>query len=355
MKKLIVAIVLVLLIPIIFALIIKRIPPSMVGVKQSMWGGGIKEADYPTGFHLGIAGYHKWYLMSAKTHFIHFTKSSQPSARSSETNSQNPPLNVRTRDNNVVTIDVSVAYRIAPGEAHMIVQKGLQMSYPDRVKQKVLGALRAQLSTLSSEDLQSTETRLAKVKDALPVLDAALAEFSCEAESILIRRFSFEPQYEVKLQEKQFLRQKANLDTALTLEAEEQKTVNLIERQIQAAVLQKEQEWEKRIQEKKSEYEILVAEIRAEAKIYEQRTMAEGESGRVIAEANGQLAVEKSEALRNQLRTAALNSEGGSILLALEAAENLQMPSVVLNSDDPAVPMILDLSQLTKLLIGVAP
>lgn len=353
MKKLLIVVGLLLMIPLLFVLLIKRIPPATVGVKQSMWGGGIIEEDYPTGFRLGIAGYHKWYLMSDKTHFIHFTESSPGS--SSETDSHNPPLNVRTRDNNVVAIDVSVAYRIRNKEAHEIVQKGLQLSYKERVKQKVLGVLRAELSTLSSEDLQSTETRLKKVDEALPVLDAALAEFHCTSTAILIRRFAFEPQYEEKLQEKQYLRQKAKLDEALTLQAEEQKKVNQIDRQIGAAVLQKEQDWEKRLQEKKSEYEVLIAEIRADARIYEQRTLAEGEAGKVIAEANGKLAIEKAEALRNQLRTAALNSDGGSILLAIEAAENLQMPTVTLNSDDPAVPMVLDLNQLTRMLIGSTP
>ena len=63
--------------------------------------------------------------------------------------------------------------------------------------------------------------------------------------------------------------------------------------------------------------------------------------------------IEKAEALRNQLRTEALNSEGGSILLALDAAQNLNMPKVTLNSDDPAVPLVLDLGQLTQMLIGI--
>ena len=52
-------------------------------------------------------------------------------------------------------------------------------------------------------------------------------------------------------------------------------------------------------------------------------------------------------------RTEALNSKGGSILLALDAADNLNMPEVTLNSDDPSVPLILDLAELTRMLVGV--
>ena len=63
----------------------------------------------------------------------------------------------------------------------------------------------------------------------------------------------------------------------------------------------------------------------------------------IAQEAEGQLAVDQAEALRNQLRNEILNSTGGSIFLALEAAENLNMRKVMLNSNDPRVPLVLDL------------
>ncbi len=194
-----------------------------------------------------------------------------------------------------------------------------------------------------------------RVAEILPILDAEIAQYHCTADQILIRQIRFQKDYEDQLQEKQYLRQLANLDQALTRQAEEEKTVNAIDRQIQAAELRLGQEWEKRIQEKKSEYDVIVAQIRADAAVYARRTRAEGEAERVISTANGRLAVEKAEALRNELRTAALDSDGGRVLLALEAAELLQLPSVVLNSDDPAVPKILDLDSLVKLLVGARP
>ncbi len=351
MKRFMMILGFIILVPILFALFFKRIPPAQIGVKQSMWMGGIIEDDFPTGFHLGVSGYHKWYLMPAKTHFIHFT-SSRNIARPSETDNWNSPLEIRTRDNNVVTIDVSIAYKIQEGKAHMIVKQGLQAQYRDRVKSKALGVLRSQLPQLSSEDLQSTALRLERVESTLPALNLALGEFFCEAEHILIRRITFPSDYESKLQEKQYLRQKANLDGALTLQAEEEKKVNLIERQIVGAEKSLTEGWEKKIQEKKSEFEVIIAQINADAEVYASTTRAEGEKDRVIAEANGQLAIEKAEALRNELRTAALNTEGGGILLGLVAAENLQLPKVTLNSDDPAVPTILNLDELTKLLVG---
>ncbi len=352
MKKLITIAVLLVLIPIISALLVERVPPGVIGVRQGMWGSGYEQKDYMTGFRLGVTGYHKWHYLPRKTHFIHFTESNPTGRVNSLIESWNQSLNIRTRDNNPVLIDVSVAYKISDGFAWQIVQKGQQANYTEKLDDVTRSVLRIELGKLSSEDLQSTELRLQMVEQILPLLTSAMGEYFCEANSMLIRKIGFPPDYEAQLQEKQYLRQKAKLDQAQTLLAEEEKTVNMIDMQIGAAERALEEDWNKRIQEKMSEYQVVIAQIKADADVYASRTVAQGEAERVIAEANGKLAVEKAEALRNELRTAALNSEGGHILLGLEAATNLQIPTVTLNSDDPAVPMILDLSKLTSLLVG---
>ena len=353
MKKLVIFLVILILIPLMVALLFKRVPPATIGVKQGQWGGGIIEADHPTGFRLGVSGYHKWHFLPATTHFIHFTET--PDSTPSPTVTYLPPFTFRTSDQNTITYDITVAYRIAEGGAWQIVKDSLKLEYQSKVKSKVESVLRDQLVKFSSEDLQITDLRMQLVADALPILQDDLAEFHCEAESILIRRFRFREGYEGQLQEKQFLRQKALLDAAQTAVAEQEQLVNVKERKIVAAELALVQDWEKRVQEKQSEYDVLLATIRAEAEVYAAETMAEGDAELVIATANGNLAVEKAEALRNELRNVALNSKGGHILLALEAAQNLHIPRVTLNSDDPNVPTILDLGELTKMLVGSEP
>jgi regulator of protease activity HflC (stomatin/prohibitin superfamily) len=352
-RSLITLLILLVVLPIATALLFKRIPPATVGVKQNQWGGGIVESDFSTGFRLGISGYHKWHYLPTRTHFLHFTGTTAPQYFTSDDISKwANPLEIRTTDNNVVTFELSVAYKVIPGEAHKIVMDGLKLHYPDRVKSVVMAVLRQELPKLTSEDLQLTDLRLDRVASTLPFLNERLKEFHCEAESILIRKLQFQRDYESKLQEKQYFRQKALLDRALTLVAEEEKTVNLIERQIVAAEMAKTEDWEKQIQEKRSEYEVTIASIVAEARVYATETLAQGEAERVKAEARGSLYLAEADALKKELRTQALNSKGGSIMLALEAADNLNLPEVTLNSDDPAVPIILDLSELTKLLIG---
>ena len=352
MKKFAIILILLILAPLMFAVLFKRVPPATIGVKQNNWGGGILLADYPTGFHLGISGYHTWHFLPAKTHFLHFNDNRGDHV-DTMTDSWAAPLEIRTTDNNVVTFELSVPYRIREGEAHLIVSDGYKADYRGRVASVVNSVLKLELPKLTSEDLQLTDIRLDRVMRTVPVLNEKLAEYHCEVETILIRRLRFQTEYESKLQEKQFLRQKALLDAAQTRVAEEEKIVNLIEKQIVAAELTLTQDWEKRIQEKKSEYDVMIAGIVAEAEVYASEARSEGEAERVILVAEGRLALERSEALRDELRTSALNSDGGRILLGLDAAHNLRIEKVTLNSDDPAVPIVLDLGALTRMLVGL--
>ena len=66
----------------------------------------------------------------------------------------------------------------------------------------------------------------------------------------------------------------------------------------------------------------------------------------------GELALREAESLRERLRNEALESAGGRLYLACEAASNLRIEKVTLNSNDPSVPSILDLDELVALLVG---
>lgn len=342
--------VLILVPLIVIPMLFKRVPPDVIGVKQARWGGGgIVDKDYGQGFQLGISGFHLWHYLPRQTHFLHFTGAPP---RRGDVDTWDPPQEIRTRDNNVVTVDLSIPYRVIPGEGHLIVQEGLKHDYRHRVKSTVERVLRSQLSTLSSEDLQDTDQRLERGAEILPILNQQLAQFHVVAEAILIRRFRFSPQYEDKLQEKQYLRQKANLDYALTAQANEQKTVNLIERQIVAAELALTQDWEKKLQEKTSEYQVLIADIQGQAQVYSEQTRADGDAEKVIRVAAGRLAMDRAEALRDELRSQALQASGGRVLIGLQAANNLDVKSVTLNSGQSGVPMLLDLEQSTRMLVG---
>lgn len=344
--------VLVVVLSIGFTVVFERVPPTEIGVRQGNFGGGLSQQDYTTGTYFSVTGMHRWHYLPRRTHFLHF--SSSDTARGDGVSMWEPSMSIRTRDDNEISVDITVPYRIKEGEAWRIVADGHRLSYTDKVRSLARDVLRAELSRLSSEDLQITDLRIQRADQTLPLLNEKLAEFYVEAEAVLVRAVRFQRDYEAKLQDKQYLTQKALLDGALALQAREEQVTNSIEKQIGAEIKKKTAEWDKTIQEERSRYDVLIAEINAQADVYQRRVRAEGEADAVALEAEGQLAIDTAVALRDRLRNEVLDSQGGRIYLALEAARNLQVTDVTLNSNDPRVPLIIDLDELSGMLLGAA-
>jgi hypothetical protein len=112
--------------------------------------------------------------------------------------------------------------------------------------------------------------------------------------------------------------------------------------------------WDKQLQDAQSTNEVKVAGVLGAAGEYDLSTRAQADAGYEVLIADGNLAVAKAEALRDELRNAALDTAGGRILQARDAAENLNFSSVTLNSNDPSVPSVIDIDALVDILVGDA-
>ena len=334
---------------VVSALLFERVPPATIGVKQNLWGGGVVESDHTTGYHLGITGYHKWHFLDRRTHFLTFANNNGKASGMGRTM---PALELRTKDNNIASYDVTVTYRIIPGEAHRIVKDGLKTRYRDLVVATVESVLREELAQLSSEDLYSSEKRLAIAQAATPLLKVAMEQYFVEPLSILIRAVNFPPAYEGKLQEKQLTYQKRLLAEA-ERRVEEQKAITETKAaEILAAAKELQGDRDKDLQEVRSQTQVDIAGILAVAQVYDRRVRAEADAEYERMVADGNLAVQKAEALRNELRNQALDTVGGRIFLAQQAAKNLRIEHVTLNSNDPTIPSVLHVDELVDLLVG---
>lgn len=339
----------------VMSVLFERIEPGVIGVKQNMWGeAGVIPEDHMAGYHWGVAGVHRWHRLDRRTHFLTFAKSDLQLGKSRQhSNSiEEGTLDIRTRDNNPVEVDVTVTYKIIPGEAHQIVAKGLKGMYMERVSSVVRGVLREELARLNPADFVNTDTRYQLSQEILPLLEQELAAFHVRPESLLIRSFAFMDTYEAKLQETQLTQQYTELAKSKRLVEDAMRATGKIEKETEAMAKELRADWDKRIQEATSNNEVKVAGILAEAEIYSNRVVPAADARYQTLLAEGQLAVDRAEALRDELRNAALDTQGGRILQARNAAENLRVESVTLNSNDPAVPSIIDIDELTDLLIG---
>ena len=339
------------------SLFFERIEPGEIGVRQNLWGsGGVLEEDFTAGYHLGITGVHKWHILDRRTHFIDLASESSQleSSRRYRNSQQEGPLEFRTTDNNVVTLDVTVVYRIKDGKGHAIVNDGAQIQYRERVASQVRSVLREELSKLTPEDFQETDKRLAAAEQALPVLAESIDVYHVVPERILIRAVRFLPSYESKLQQKQLAQQQEKLAIAQRHVEDAEKETGSIEKETEAREKEETAEWDKTLQEMRSLNEVAIREVNAAAVRYDAQVRPAADAEYEEAVAEGKLAIAQAEALRDELRNAALDTAGGRILQARTAAENLQFDSVTLNSNDPSVPSVIDIDALRDLLIGAS-
>ena len=333
----------------LFLFMFERVPPATIAVKQSQWGGGgIEAKDYSMGFHVGVSGIHKWHFLDARTHFLNYARDNDRN-RSGESR---PALDIRTKDNNKAFFDLTVTYRIIPGRGHEIVAQGNQLKYRGQADFAVQTVLRAELAKLASEEIYSTDTRLGVVEKAMPALILEMGKHKLEPITVLIRAVNFPETYETKLTEKQLTYQMRLLAESQKLVEDAQAKTDGLAAEIEAKEKEKGGDWDKELQEARSNNEVAIAVILAEATKYDKKLRAEADADYETFIAEGNLAIAKAEALRNELRNKALDTVGGSIYLAQQAAENLQFDTVTLNSNDPSVPSILDIDEMVKLLVG---
>ncbi|MGD2018094.1 MAG: SPFH domain-containing protein [Planctomycetota bacterium] len=325
-----------------------RIHPWEIGVKQNLLAKEILPQDFGTGFGLRIPGVHQWHRMDRRTHFVTFAEKDVRTALGTN----RPALEIRTKDNNLATYELSVTYKIIDGSANKIVSERRKDVYRERVLATVEAVMREELAQLASEEIFSTEARLAVAAAALERLRTDLLEFHCSPDQVLIRAVRFPEGYEARLQEKQLTYQKLELAVSKRAVEDQRAITDTSAAEIIAAEKELRGDWDKRLQTATSENIVAIAAVAAEANIYDQQTRAEASALYEASLANGNLAIQKAEALRNELRNQALDTTGGRIYLAQQAAENLEFESVTLNSNDPRVPSIIDLGALSRLLIG---
>ncbi|MEL6712508.1 MAG: SPFH domain-containing protein [Planctomycetota bacterium] len=325
-----------------------RIQPWHYGVKQNLIAKEIAEVDSTTGFVLRIPGVHTWHMIDRRTHFVTFADVD----RDSSLGRTRPSLVFRTKDNNTVTYDLTVTYKVKDGEAHMLVREGNAKRYKELVVGIIESTMRSELAQLSSEEVFSTDQRIKVGNDALPALGEALEEYHVVPDAVLIRAIRFEPNYEAKLQAKQLTYQELELARAQRVVEDERGKTETKAAEIEAAVKELTGDRDKLLQQVSSDNLVAIAEVEAEANIYDRETRARADATYETAVANGTLALEQAEALRNELRNRALDTTGGRIYLAQQAAENLDFESVTLNSNDPRVPSVIDIGAMVRLLVG---
>lgn len=306
-------------------LFLVRIEPWEIGVRRSLTGG-IAEEDFHFGYQFRVPLLHSYYRLPRTLQYLDYREAPGGEAKA---------LEVRTTGNNIIFVDVTVPWRIKHNEAWQIVREGFIDTYPAKVQSTATGILRETLASMTNLDIYDTDKRQATASQILPKLNEALHQYHVEADSVVIRAIQFRPEYEQKLQDKQYFIVQGKLDEAKRKESVAVQETDTNEKTIEKEINLKREEWNKKIEELKTKFELEIAEIEAQAIAYDREKRAAADAFYATAKADGDLAEAKAEALGEKLKASALASRAGQTFSAITAAENFQLGDVQLNSNDP--------------------
>jgi hypothetical protein len=325
----------------------QRIGPGQVGVRQNDWTRKIESVDWGLGLHLRVPFVHTWHVLDARGHMLQFGHFGPSAARA--------PLDLRTGDDNTVRLDVVVLWRLRADAAHLAVEEGLANGLESRLGAAAEDVLRAGLGGLTTEEWFDVERRGAAARALLPALREQAARFHVEVEDLLVRGVAFAGDLERKLQDQQIEFQRDLLAVAQgKVDAGRSELARL------AAETEAEEktilaQWEVEKQTLARAADLALLETRTQAELYDKATRAAADEAHARASALQQRALDEITSRAERERLALLDSDGGRILLARQAAENLAVQHVTLDPRDPGVPSLLDLDELARLLVGGAP
>lgn len=324
----------------------QRILPTDIGVLQKNWGegAGVVAEDLGPSKRFVIPGRETLHRLDRRTQFIRFGMASE--------GNESPAMELRTPDDLEISLGVSVAYRIAPGKAHRLVQDGTRGSYPLLAKAAVERVLLDELASLSRDEWSSVDARDAAEARALGAVQAALDPFHLEARGVYISSMWFPPAFEVELMEQKLLEQRILTDAMLARRDESNYELQVEREAVERAEGERRAELDFVLEEGRLllAQQVLEVERGAATYAFEKKTVADNTYEKSLA--GGRLAIAKAEALRERLMNEAMESDGGRLMLARDAAKNLKFKSVTLDANSPNVPSVLNLDELSRMLVG---
>jgi hypothetical protein len=228
----------------------------------------------------------------------------------------------------------------------------LKSVYKQSAKTAIEKVLLERFATLRSDEWFATERRDAVALEALAAINEKLDRMHLVAEAVLVTGATLPSLYEEKLAEQKLNSQKLETDK-LFAKRDLQKHLLEVE---QAAVGRAEAElsatYDLALELAKIELEGQIQAVSTAADSYRTAQRILGENAFAKSVATGQLAVDQAEALKQRLTNEALESTGGRLLLAQQAAGALHFKSIHIDANSPKAPNVLDLDSFVALLVG---
>jgi len=327
-----------------------RVEIDQIGVKTTIWGfkRGVVQKDYKPGWHRFIRQVETWDLFDGTVQTLNLTRE----ARAADGKLESREIRIRTADDYEVSVDVIVKYQIIRGKAHRIRQEiGPGDRYKIFVESETKDVARSVFGLMTERDLYNPAEKIRRAEEAKILLASQIKSRHVRIIDWLILDMRFDTQLERKIKNVKL----AELDELLNVAKERAVGKRGITQTIDAsteALAQKIQSDKAgKIVALRAEMETRVTEILASANKFMIGQHARGDHYMHVKHASGELLVARAEAEGERLRRLAMTGLGGDLIVALEAARNVNLDDIVVSTQDMD---LLDVEEMiTKLGAGV--
>ena len=324
--------------------LIIRIDIDKIGVKTSVWGvkRGVVQKDYKPGWHRFIRQIETWDLFDGTVQTLSLTRE----ARNAEGKIESKEIRIRTADDYDVTVDIIVKYQIMRGKANKIRQEiGPGNRYKIFVESEAKDVARSILGRMSEKDLYNPDEKRKRAAEAKILLASQVKSRHVHVIDWLILDMRFDTQLERKIKNVKL----AELDELLNVAKEKAVGKRGITQTIDAsteALAQKIQsDKDGKIVALKAEMDTKVTRVIASANKFMIEQKAEGDHYMHVKHAAGELLVDRATAEGERLRRVSMTGLGGDLIVALEAARNINLDDIVVSTQD------MDLLDVDKMII----
>lgn len=310
-----------------------KVGVDQVGVRTYIWGihRGIVHKDYGPGWHRAIAGIDQWDLYDSTVQTLELAK--DPSYMGQRDERKEAAL--RTADDYDVSVDMIVKYQIKKDEAWKLRQDvGVGERYKIIVENETRDIARSVLGKMVERDLYNPEEKRKRAAECKIMLAERLVPRHVDIIDVLILEMRFDPQLERKIKNIKLAELDYVLNISKALAAEQRGITQTIDADTEAIAQKIVGDKERSITVLDAETSKRITEILAEADKYLVQKKAEGDLYKQQRKADGTLLIKYSQAEGERLRREALAGMGGDIIVAMEAARNINLADIGISSLD---------------------
>ena len=322
----------VLLIFLVANMVFINVPIGMVGVRTqeyAVFGGkGVKKEDFGPGWHRDLGPIDTWTLFDGTVQTLEMTRDPNRGSRRGRDDIQ-----VQSADGFSVSVDVTIKYRILKGMAHKVFEDtGGGTKYQDVVRNEAKKACVGLFGRMRTEDFYDPMQRREKAVLIHTLLSQSLADNFIEVIDVLIRDVVFDVEYERKILSKKLADQQVKLNQSEAKAAVKRGMTQKTEAETGKLVVIIKEERVARLIEMKARAEREVVKIKADYDRYATEKQADADLEAAKMNAEGDLLVKMAEAEGERLRNEAMQGVGGSTIVALEAARNLNLTDITIST-----------------------